>query len=102
MASLSVAVPQSKPQFEPTIAIQYGLLVKLAEAVPPAQTVYNPGSVINAAYGAFNVNYEVVTTFYGNDLATEANPGRALNIVSFGFVAQDPRSEECRVGKECR
>ena len=89
MASLSVAVPQTKPKFDPGIAIQYGLLVKLAEAVPPDQTVYNPGDVINAAYGAINVNYEVVTTFYGNDLATDANPGRALNIVSFGFVAQD-------------
>ena len=36
------------------------------------------------------MNYEVVTTFYGNDLATDINPGRALDIVSFGFVAQDP------------
>ena len=71
-------------------AIQNGLLVKLAEAVPPGQTVYNPGDVINIAYDAINVNYTVIKTFYGNDLATDANPARATQIVSFGFVAQDP------------
>lgn len=71
-------------------AIQYGLLVKLAEAVPPNQTVYNPGDAINVKYDAVDINYTVVTTFYGNDLATDANPARASQIVSFGFVAQDP------------
>jgi hypothetical protein len=89
MGSPLAAVPPAKPP-DPNVAIQYGILVKDAEAVPPAQTVYNPGAVINVTYGAINVNYEVVTTFYGNDLATDINPGRALDIVSFGFVAQDP------------
>jgi hypothetical protein len=71
-------------------AILNARLVKLAEEVPPDQTVYKPGDVINVTYDAININYTVVTTFYGNDLATEANPARAQQIVSFGFVAQDP------------
>jgi hypothetical protein len=83
------ALPPAQPP-DPKIAIQYGILVKDAEAVPTGQTVYNPGDTINVTHDASNVNYEVVTTFYGNDLATDINPGRALDIVSFGFVAQDP------------
>lgn len=89
MASPVLATPSTPPP-DPTIAIQYGILVQKAEAVPPAETVYNPGDVINVAYGAINVNYKVVTTFFGNDLATDVNPGRGSQIVSFGFVAQDP------------
>jgi len=87
MANPSLAVPVKSP--DPSLAIQYALLVADAEAVPPNQVVYNPGAVINVAYGAINVNYTVVTTFFGNDLATDLNPGRATDIVSFGFVAQD-------------
>jgi hypothetical protein len=75
---------------DPKIAIQFGLLVQKAAAVPPDQTVYNPNDVINITYGVINLNYTVITTFYGNDLATDLCPGRMLDIVSFGFVAQDP------------
>jgi pimeloyl-ACP methyl ester carboxylesterase len=90
MGSPSAAVPQAEPQFDPITAIQYGILVQKAEAVPPPETLYNPGDVINVAYDAVNVNYQVVTTFYGNDLATDINPDGALDVVSFGFIAQDP------------
>jgi len=83
-------MPASSIVVDPKTAIQYGMLVQKAEAVPPDQTVYNPGDVINVAYDAINVDYTVVTTFYGNDLATDARPDRAQQIVSFGFVAQDP------------
>jgi hypothetical protein len=79
-----------QPQPDPSTAIQYGILVQKAEAVPPAQTVYSPGDAINVAYDAINVSYEVVTTFFGNDLATDINPLRALDIVSFGLVVQEP------------
>jgi hypothetical protein len=75
---------------DPKIAIQYAMLVKKAEEVPPDKTVYNPGDVITVTYDAIHVNYTVVTTFYGNDLATDVNPARVLDVVSFGFVAQDP------------
>jgi predicted lipase len=71
-------------------AIQYGMLVQVAEAVPPTQTVYHAGDPIKITYGATNVTYTVVTTFYANDLATDINPGRANTVVSFGFVGQDP------------
>ena len=78
------------PSVSPSTAIQYAQLVKAAEDVPPDQTVYKPGDVVSVKYDAVNINYTVITTFYGNDLATEANPARATRIVSFGFVAQDP------------
>lgn len=71
------------------LAIQYAYLVKVAEAVPPNQTGYNPGDVINVTYGVINIDYRVVATIYGNDLATDVNPARAAQIVSFGFIAQD-------------
>lgn len=71
------------------LAIQYAYLVKVAEAVPPNQTGYNPGDVINVTYGVINIDYTVVATVYGNDLATDVNPARAAQIVSFGFIAQD-------------
>jgi len=77
------------PPVNLSTAIQYAMLVQLAEDVPPGQTVYNPGDTINVKYDAINVDYTVVMTFYGNDLATDANPARANQIVSFGFVAQD-------------
>jgi Lipase (class 3) len=90
MASSVVPAAAEKPQPDPKKAIQYGMLVQKAEAVPPDQTVYNPGAVINVTYDAIDVNYTVVTTFYGNDLATEASSQQVLDLVSFGFVAQDP------------
>src|ERR1700722_305429 len=79
----------SAPPVNLNAAILYGLLVKLAEAVPPDQTVYRPGDIFNITYDTININYTVVATFYGNDLATDANPERGDQIVSFGFVAQD-------------
>jgi hypothetical protein len=90
MAGSVIPAIAEQPQPDPKKAIHYGMLVQKAEAVPPDQTVYNPGAVINVAYDAIDVNYAVVTTFYGNDLATQLHPGLALEIVSFGFVAQDP------------
>src|SRR5208282_1051090 len=73
-------------------AIQYALLVKAAEDVPPDQTVYKLGDSIPIAYDAINVTYSVVTTIYGNDLATDisVSQARPIGIVSFGVVVQDP------------
>ena len=72
----------------PTL-IHYAMLVKLAEDVDPGATVYTPGKTFTVSYDSLNVNYTALMTFYANDLATEANPARATQIVSFGFVAQD-------------
>ena len=70
-------------------AIEYALLVKSAEDVPPGQTVYHPGDIITISCDTINVDYTVVTTIYANDLATDVNPLRTDQIVSFGVVAQD-------------
>jgi hypothetical protein len=88
MATASIAPVTAKP-VDLTLAIQYGILVEKAEAVSPDQTAFNPGDVISVMYDALNVKYEVITTFFGNDLATDKSPDRNLNVVSFGFVAQD-------------
>ena len=82
-------MPTPPVQTDTNSALQYATLVKVAEAVPPDETVYRPGDTINVAYDAINLDYTVVTTFYGNDLATDLDPLRANQIVSFGFVAQD-------------
>lgn len=79
--------PSAAPDMN--VAIQYARLVSAAEAVPPDQTVYKPGDTITVSYDTINVDYTVVTTFYANDLATDVNPLRADQIVSFGFVVQD-------------
>jgi predicted lipase len=82
-------LPTPQPQPDLNVAIKFARLVKVAEEVPPDQTLYNSGDTITATYDTINVDYTVVTTFYGNDLATELNPLRADQIVSFGFIGQD-------------
>jgi hypothetical protein len=74
-------------------AIQFGLLVKAAEAVPPANTANAAGQTIPAMYDPNNIGYKVVTTIYGNDLATDMNPGRGNQIVSFGFILKAPNND---------
>jgi len=74
-------------------AIQFGLLVKAAEAVPPANTANAAGQSIPAIYDINNVGYKIVTTIYGNDLATDMNPERGKQIVSFGYILQAPNND---------
>jgi hypothetical protein len=74
-------------------AIQFGLLVKAAEDVPPSSTANAAGQMIPAKYDPGNIGYKVVTTFFGNDLATDLNPGRGNQIVSFGFILQAPNND---------
>ena len=81
----------AKTKTDTDTLIHYASLVKLAEAVNPSATVYNPGIQFPVTYGnTLNITYTAVTTFYGNDLATDRNPARGNQVVSFGFVAQDP------------
>src|SRR5271166_275080 len=70
-------------------AIKYGLLVQAAYAVPPASLTAASGNKIPSQYDPFNLNYTVVASIYGNDLATDLNPTRGDDIVSFGYVLQD-------------
>ena len=74
-------------------AIQFGLVVKAAEAVPPANTAAAAGQALPAAYDPNNVSYKVVGTILGNDLATTMNPGRGNRIVSFGFILRAPNND---------
>jgi hypothetical protein len=74
-------------------AIQFGLLVKAVEAVPPANIANAAGQKIPASYDPNNIGYKVVTAIYGNDLATDMNPGRGNQIVSFGFILQAPNND---------
>jgi Lipase (class 3) len=74
-------------------AIQFGLLVKAAEAVPPSNTANAAGQTIPAAYDPNSIGYKVVTTIFGNDLATDLNPERGKQIVSFGYILQAPNND---------
>jgi len=74
-------------------AIQLGLLVKAAEAVLPENTANAAGQTVAAMYDPNNVGYKVVSAIYGNDLATDMNPDRGNQIVSFGFILQAPNND---------
>jgi len=74
-------------------AIQFGLLVKAAEAMLPANIASATGQMVPATYDPNNVGYKVVGTILGNDLATTMNPGRGNRIVSFGFILQAPNND---------
>jgi hypothetical protein len=74
-------------------AIQFGLLVKAAEAVLPANTANAAGQTVPAVYDLNNDGYKVVSTIVGNDLATNMNPARGHRIVSFGFILQAPNND---------
>ena len=74
-------------------AIQFGLLVKAAESVPPANTASDTGQTVPSMYDPKNIGYTVVSTILGNDLATTMNPGRGHQIVSFGFILQAPNND---------
>ena len=65
-------------------AILYGLAVNAAYAVPPSDLDNRAGTDIQI--GA--VNYEVVTSIYANDLATDVNPDRGKSRVSIGLILQ--------------
>ncbi len=74
-------------------ALQFGLLVKAAEAVLPSDTVTAAGQTIPAIYDPNNIGYKVVSTILGNDLATNMDPGRGHRMVSFGFILQCPNND---------
>ena len=65
-------------------AILYGQLVAAAYAVPPETTGNAAGQVISVGADT----YEVVTSIFANDLATDMNPNRIQAQVSIGLVLQ--------------
>lgn len=71
-------------------AIKFGQLVNAVYAIPPNDLANKAGQVVNAGLGAANTSFEVVTSIYANDLATDINPLRATIQVSIGLVLQAP------------
>ena len=65
-------------------AILYAQAVNAAYAIDPADVTSHNGEIIKV--GA--VNYQVVTSIFGNDLATDMNPDRGKARVSIGLVLQ--------------
>jgi hypothetical protein len=70
------------------IAIQFGQLIKAAYAVDPADPTNQAGKIMNAGLVGGGTAYEVVTSIYANDLATDMNPLRCQNVVSIGLILQ--------------
>ncbi|MGB8012174.1 MAG: lipase family protein [Terriglobales bacterium] len=68
-------------------AIQYALLVKIAESVAPTGSYGTPEiSQIQTA------GYNFLQTLYGDDLATDMDP-HVGDVVTFGFLAVSPANE---------
>ena len=65
-------------------AILYAQLVNAAYAVDPTDVTNRAGQTINV--GA--ANYQIVTSIFANDLATDMNPARGQARVSIGFILQ--------------
>ena len=65
-------------------AILYAQLVNAAYAIDPADVTNHAGQNINL--GA--ANYQVVTSIFANDLATDMNPARGQTRVSIGLILQ--------------
>jgi len=65
-------------------AILYAELVNAAYAIPPANNVNAAGQLVTA--GA--ASYQVVTSIFANDLATDMNPARGKSRVSLGLILQ--------------
>lgn len=74
-------------------AIYLGLLEQYTENIPTTDLSNRTGQIIPITYGTTTINYTVVTTFYGNDLATDLNPERGKQIVSFGLILQAPNND---------
>jgi hypothetical protein len=70
-------------------AILLGLLEQQVENILPTALANIGGQILTVGYGDTTINYTVITTFYGNDLATDMNPERGNQIVSFGAILQD-------------
>jgi hypothetical protein len=69
-------------------AIQFGQLINAAYAVPPENLANRSGAIIQAGLLGGGTAFEVITTIYANDLATDMDPLRGSNIVSIGLILQ--------------
>ena len=69
-------------------AIQFGQLINAAYAVPPGNLTNQAGEVIQTGLVAGGSTFEVITTIYANDLATDMAPLRSSKVVSIGLILQ--------------
>ena len=67
-----------------TQAILYAELVNAAYAIPPANNVNAAGQLVTAG----GASYQVVTSIFANDLATDMDPARGKSRVSIGLILQ--------------
>lgn len=69
-------------------AILFGQAVAAAYAIDPHDLNNRAGTTQQVG----SVNYDVVTSIYGNDLATDVNPERGNDFVSLGLILQAPNA----------
>jgi predicted lipase len=70
--------------------IHFGLVVNNAYEIPPDQLTNSAGQTVTVSFGGVDTSYEVITTVYANDLATDMDPERGHRRVSIGLILQDP------------
>jgi|HubBroStandDraft_6_1064221.scaffolds.fasta_scaffold119710_1 hypothetical protein len=75
-------------------AILYAQLVGEAYRPNPGDLKNREGDVVSAGLGTAQTQFDVITTIYANDLATQANPGRDACQVSIGLILQARDSGE--------
>jgi len=68
------------------VALHYACCVKAAADIQTGDLTNRAGKQVLID----GVNYDVVTSIYGNDLATDQSPENHLQVVSFGLLLQGP------------
>jgi len=76
------------------IAGKLGQLVNAAYAPRLDDLTNRAGQTISAGLSGNGTSYEVVTTIYANDLATDINPLRIHDLVPIGLTLQAPATGE--------
>ncbi len=74
-------------------AIQFAQLVNATYATPPTDLTNAAGQTLSAG----GITYDVVTTIYANDLATDISPGRADDEVSIGLICQESQTGDAMI-----
>ena len=74
-------------------AIEFAQLVNATYATQPSDLTNAAGQALSAG----GINYDVVTTIYANDLATDMNPGRADDEVSIGLMCQESQTGDVMI-----
>jgi hypothetical protein len=69
-------------------AIQFGQLINAAYAVPPDNLANRAGEIIQVGLSGGGTAFEVITSIYANDLATDMDSLRGSKVVSIGLILQ--------------